>query len=457
MSRRPSLRSLLLRRLLPAMLLLIAASALTAYTVALRSALRAYDRGLLDTALALAGQLKMNEGRVALNLPKAANEILLTDKYDRIYFRVLTPEGGHIAGEQALPAPPGARGDDNRAFFDAQIDGRRIRVAALYIERDGTPLIVLAAETLVKRNNLVWEILLGMLVPEIVLACATLLLVWFGIRSGLRPFDDLRRQLADRSQSDLRPIAARDLPEEIQPMIDELNELLERLGESLDAQRHFVSDAAHQLRTPIAALQAQAELALRDAEGAPGEQAAQLKRILLAAQRLAHLVHQLLALARAEPRDDATHDAYGPVDLAEAVREAAGPCLAQAIAKNIDLGFELESAFVDGSPLLLGELIANLIDNAVRYTPGNGTVTVRCRSDGEGALLEVEDSGPGIREEDRTRVFERFYRAPGNGSDGSGLGLAIVRRIAGQHAASVTIGESPGLGGALFSVRFARR
>jgi len=454
MSRRPSLRSLLLRRLLPAMLLLIAASALTAYTVALRSALRAYDRGLLDTALALAGQLKMNEGQVALNLPKAANEILLTDKYDRIYFRVLTPEGEHIAGEQALPPPPGVRRDDNRAFFDAQIDGRRIRVAALYIERDGTPLIVLAAETLVKRNNLVWEILLGMLLPEIVLACATLLLVWFGIRSGLRPFDDLRRQLADRSQSDLRPIAASELPEEIQPMVDELNELLYRLGESLDAQRHFVSDAAHQLRTPIAALQAQAELALRDTEGAPGEQAAQLKRILLAAQRLAHLVHQLLALARAEPRDDATH---GQVDLAEAVREAAGPCLAQAIAKNIDLGFELDSAFVDGSPLLLGELIANLIDNAVRYTPANGTVTVRCRSDGEGALLEVEDSGPGIRADDRERVFERFYRAPGNGSDGSGLGLAIVRRIAGQHAASVTIGESPGLGGALFSVRFARR
>lgn len=456
MSRQPSLRRLLLRRLLPAMLLLIAASALTAYSVALRSALRAYDRSLLDTALALAGQLKMNEGHVALNLPKAANEVLLTDKYDRIYFRVLTPEGEHIAGEKALAPPPGVRNDDNHVFFDAQIDGRRIRVAALYIERDGTPLTVLAAETRVKRNNLVWEILLGMLVPEIVLACATLLLVWFGIRSGLRPFDDLRRQLADRSQNDLRPIAANDLPKEIQPMIDELNGLLYRLSESLDAQRHFVSDAAHQLRTPIAALQAQAELALRDAKGAPGEQAAQLKRILLAAQRLAHLVHQLLALARAEPRGDKTH---APVDLAETVRDVATPCLAQAIAKNIDLGFELENCLVDGSQLLLGELIANLIDNAVRYTPDQGTVTVRCRDDGEAVVLDVEDSGPGIPAEDRERVFERFYRIPGkgcDGSDGNGLGLAIVRRIADQHAARVTVAQSSGLGGAHFSVRFAR-
>lgn len=444
-----SLHRQLLRWLLPAMLLLLAAGALTAYSIALRSTIRAYDRSLLDTALALAGQIQTSRGEAVLNLPKAAHEILLTDKYDRTFFRVLTADGRDVAGDRALPAPPNLPAEENRLYYDARIDGQPVRVAALFIERDGLPLTILAAETLVKRSNLVWEILLGMLLPELGLVAATLLLVWIGIRSGLRPLNELRQQLAKRSPSDLRPIAAHGLTEEIQPVVDELNQLLLRLDESLLAQRHFVSDAAHQLRTPIAALQTQVEVALRESER---EQRPQLKQILGAAQRLAHLVQQLLALARAEPKDGVADQI---VDLATIVRDVAETALPRAIAAGHDLGFELAPATVQGSRLLLQEALCNLIDNAIHYTPTPGTITVGCRTSGQRAILSVEDSGPGIPEAALEKVFERFYRLPESGGDGCGLGLAIVRQIARQHGAEMVIGKSAALGGTLIEMRFS--
>lgn len=322
-------------------------------------------------------------------------------------------------------------------------------VAALFTERDGMPLIFLAAETLVKRNNLVWEILLGMLLPELGLAVATLALIWFGVRSGLRPLAALRQQLANRSTSDLRPLAVQGLTEEIQPVVEELNQLLLRLSDSLLAQRHFVADAAHQLRTPIAALQTQVELALRELQ--TPAQMTHFAAILSATQRLAHLVQQLLALARAEPQNDST---VSTIDLATLVRELADTALPQAIAANIDLGFELQNAVVHGSPLLLQEAIGNLIDNAIRYTSAPGTITVACRTLEKRVLLCVEDSGAGVPEAAHEQVFERFYRLPGSAGEGCGLGLAIVRQIARQHGAEVRIERSAKLGGAAFVLDF---
>lgn len=450
MTKRPSLRRQLLHWLLPAMLLLLAAGALTAYSVALRSAVRAYDRALLDTAHALAGQIQASNGESVLNLPKAAQEILLTDKYDQIFFRVLTADGHDIAGDRALPEPPDLAPEENRLYYDARIGDKPVRVAALFTERDGMPLTILAAETLVKRNNLVWEILLGMLLPELALVVATLVLVWIGIRSGLRPLDALRQQLAKRSHSDLRPIAAEGLTEEIQPVVDEINQLLLRLDESLLAQRHFVSDAAHQLRTPIAALQTQVEVALRESER-ERDQRPQLQQILEATQRLAHLVQQLLALARAEPKDGVADQV---IDLAAVARDVAETSLPQAIATGLDLGFELTPARVRGSNLLLQEAVGNLVDNAIRYTPAPGTITVGCRATATGAILFVEDSGPGIPEPARNKVFERFYRLPESKGNGCGLGLPIVRQIARQHGAEIKIGKSPTLGGCAVEIHF---
>ena len=446
MARPPSLRRQLLLRLLPAMLLLIVAGAFVAYSVALRSAVHAYDRALLDSALALAGQIRVVDGKPSLILPHAAQEILLTDKDDEIFFRVLGADGQDIAGNDQL-APP-APVKDQRSYYDATLDGRPLRVAALFTEREGIPLTVLVAETLVKRNNLAWEVQLGMLLPELALVIGTLALVWFGVRSGLRPLDELRRQLSRRSPTDLRPIEDGPFSEEIAPLVAELDALLQRLDDSLDAQRHFVSDAAHQLRTPIAALQAQIELALRTASG---EQKAALATALAAVQRLAHLVQQLLALARAEPSAPA---ATTPVELDECVRKVAETMLPRAFAAGIDIGFALQAARVIGSRLLLEEAIANLIDNAIRYTPAPGTVNVSVGSEAGSVVLRVEDSGPGIPPAARQQVFERFFRLPGNQREGCGLGLAIVRRIAAQHGATVSIGESAELGGTAVEMRF---
>ena len=451
-TRQPSLRFLLLRWLLPAMLVLLLASAVTAYWVALRSATKAYDRALFDIALAIADQLTLPDGKPELPLTAQARDVLLTDKFDKVFFAVRGPGGELLDGNGGLPLPPPHLPrevwSEGRYYYDGRLAGQPVRVAALKTERAGSTFTVLAGETLVKRNALVREILLGMLLPELLLIVVSLAVVWFGVRAGLRPLASLRDELAGRSQADLRPVTT-DVPEEIQPVVQEINELLTRLGYTLDSQRHFVSDAAHQLRTPIAALQAQVEATL--VESAP-QLRQQLQGILAAAHRLSHLVEQMLMLARAQPSLARTQP---PVALGDVAQAAAEDWLPVAIANGIDLGFELAPCTVSGNSLLLQEVFSNLLDNALRHTPCGGSVTVRCGADDDGAWLAVEDSGPGIAEADREKVFERFYQSPGGGSRGSGLGLAIVREIARQHGGQAAIDRSPELGGARVTVRFA--
>lgn len=447
-----SLRFLLLRWLLPAMLLLLLAGAVTAYWVALRSATKAYDRALFDTALAIVEQLTIRDGKPVLPLTAQARDVLLVDKFDQVFFAVRGPDGGLLDGEAGLPMPPPRLPkevwNEGRYYFDGRLDSRPVRVAALKAERGGKTFTVLAGETLVKRNALVREILFGMLLPEMLLIAVSLGVVWFGVRAGLEPLAKLREELAGRSQADLRPVTA-DVPDEIQPVVNEINELLNRLGHSLDTQRHFVSDAAHQLRTPIAALQAQVEATLAESDQTMHRQ---LLGILAAAHRLSHLVEQMLMLARAQPSLAKT---LPLVALEEVAQAAAEDWLPVAIENGIDLGFELEPCALPGNGLLLREIFSNLIDNALRHTPHGGCVTVRCGTANDAVWLAVEDSGAGIPEADREKVFERFYQSPGGGSRGSGLGLAIVREIARQHGGQAMIDRSPELGGARVTVRFA--
>jgi two-component system sensor histidine kinase TctE len=292
---------------------------------------------------------------------------------------------------------------------------------------------------------LVQEIILGMLLPELLLTLVSISVVWFGVRSGLQPLAELRKELAGRSQADLSPVQV-NVPEEIQPVVTEVNELLQRLEHSLFSQRNFVSDAAHQLRTPIAALQAQVEAVMSESSPVVRKN---LEGVLAATLRLAHLVAQMLALARAEPSLAQTHP---EVSLEVMVQQAAETWLPIAINKQIDLRFELSPAFVRGNSLLLQELLGNLLDNALRHTPENGTVTVSCGMSAGTAWFSVEDSGNGIAESQRERVFERFYQPPGSLSDGSGLGLAIAREIVRQHGGTVRLTNSSVLGGALLKV-----
>ncbi len=450
--RQPSLRFLLLRWLLPAMLVLLLAGAMTAYFVALRSATKAYDRALFDTALAIVEQLAIVDGKPVLPLTAQARDVLLVDKFDQIFFAVRGPNGELLDGEAGLPMPPPrlpkTDWSEGRYYFDGRLAEQPVRVAALRAERAGKTFTVLAGETLVKRNALVREILFGMLLPELLLIVVSLAVVWFGVRAGLEPLASLREELAGRSHADLRPVTT-DVPEEIQPVVNEINELLSRLGHSLNTQRHFVSDAAHQLRTPIAALQAQVEATLAESDASMRQR---LQGLLAAAHRLSHLVEQMLMLARAQPslaRDQPL------VALADVAHAAAEDWLPVAIRNGVDLGFDLAPCAVLGNHLLLQEVFANLIDNALRHTPRGGSVNVRCGAGDDGAWLVVEDSGTGISESDREKVFERFYQAPGSASRGSGLGLAIVREIARQHGGQASIDRSPELGGARVTVRFA--
>jgi len=444
-----SLHRLLLRRLLPATLFILLAGAGIAYWVALRSANLAYDHSLLNTALAISEQVDFYEGHPALQLTDQAQNMLLTDKYDRMYFSVANLEGMPLAGE-FLPQPSAHQLaqliQEGRVYYERKHDNRPVRIVALKTERDNMTLVVLVAETKTKRDAILRDIVLGMLVPELLLVIATLLLVGYGIHSGLAPLTGLLRQLAGRSQADLSPIAVQ-VPAELQPLVVEINSLLKRLEKSLVSQRHFVSDAAHQLRTPIAALQTEVEVALREA---PVDQRVHLESILLAAQRLAHLVSQLLALARAEP---SRSDPLPSLSLETVVHEVAEIWLPEAIKRNIDLGFDLEETPVRGNRLLLAEMLGNLIENALRHTPPGGTVTVSAGSQGTQVWLAVEDSGPGIPLGEQAKIFERFYQAAGSGSDGCGLGLAIVQAIAQQHGGKASIQPAHTLGGARFEIR----
>lgn len=446
-----SLRQLLMGWLLPALIALLLAGALTAYLVALLNANRAYDRALLDTSLAIAAQVKSEPGHTRLELPSVAQQVLLTDKYDQIYYLVVGPQGEFLAGHKGLPPPPAKPADRNWVYYDGYYQGKPVRVAALFSPTINGEIQVLAAETLVKRNNLLGEILFGMLVPEILLGLAVVALVWFGIGRGLAPLNRLRQEIATRSSQDLRPVPEEHAPEEVRPVVHELNALLARLNETLTAQRRFISNAAHQIRTPIAALQAQLDATLRETD--PAELRATLERIHAAAGRTAHLTHQLLTLARVEPGGQPPAEPQ-PVDLAELVRSAAADWMPQALANNIDLGFELEPAPLTGNPLLLRELLANLVDNALRYTPAGGQVTVSTRRGDNAVLLAIEDNGPGIPAAERNQVLERFYRVPGSPGDGCGLGLAIVQEIARSHGATVEIGTPPAGQGTLVQVHF---
>lgn len=432
------------------MLMLLLAGAATAYGIAHRSATLAYDRALWDIALAIAQKLTIRDGEPALALTAQARDVLLTDKFDHVYFAVRGPRGELLAGEAGLPMPaqwPAEAVSKGRVYYDGTLRGQPVRLAAVKTELVGEWYAVLAGETLIKRTTMVREVLVGMLLPELLLIAASLAIIWFGVRFGLKPLTTLREELAGRSHADLRAVTTA-VPEEVQPVVNEINGLLSRLEHSLDTQRHFVSDAAHQLRTPIAALQAQVEALLAESDPLLREQ---LQGTLAATHRLAHLLEQMLMLARAQPSLAQTRQR---VVMDRLIQAAAEDWLPAAIRRDVDLGFELGPTAVLGNALLLRELLGNLIDNALRHTPPGGSVTVSCGGGDDNAWVVVEDSGPGIPDADRDKVFERFYQSPGSVSDGSGLGLAIVREIARQHDGIASVDRSPELGGARVTVRF---
>ncbi|HQR50114.1 MAG TPA: HAMP domain-containing sensor histidine kinase, partial [Methylophilaceae bacterium] len=286
------------------------------------------------------------------------------------------------------------------------------------------------------------EIMAAMVLPQLLMVCLAGIMVWYGVKRGLRPLDRLRREIGQRSHLDLSPVPAESAPQEVQPLLLSMNDLMGRVRQTMELQQRFVADASHQLRTPLAGLQTQAEMALRERD--PGTVRHALERILASTVRLSHLVGQLLALARVEPGPGREASSMQPLDLVRLAREVTAEWVSAALARDIDLGFECTegAVMVSGDAVLLREMLANLLDNAIRYMANPGEITVHIVRESGRALLTVEDHGQGIPEAERARVFERFYRLSDSTGDGCGLGLAIVREIVLAHQATISITDT---------------
>jgi two-component system sensor histidine kinase TctE len=411
--------------------------AVGAYFLSLEPASEAYDQALVDVGIALSERIRSADDAVAFDLPGAAEQVLRTDKYDAIYYNVRRPDGSRLAGDTGLPPiPQDRRPDEGVIAYDGEYRGEAIRVIALLVPCGGQICTVQVAETTNKRRRLARNIVLSSLVPELLITLATLVIVWFGVKRGLAPLEHLSEEIRARSARDLRPIDPGHAPEEARPIVGALNQLFGQVAGASSNQQRFLANAAHQLRTPLAGLQAHTEIAL--AQGVPEENRAQLEHVHRATIRTARLANQLLALARAEPGGRV--DVTAPVNLRAVVEDAADQWVHRAMAKEIDLGFELADVEVQGDALLLREALSNLIHNALEYSPAGARVTVRTGTRNNQAFLEVEDDGPGIPVAERERVLERFYRVAGTPGTGSGLGLSIVREIAAAHRAQLEIG-----------------
>jgi len=448
-----SLKHLLSLWIVAPLLALILLSAIPTYFLAVRAANDAYDNELLDPALVIASYLRQHDNRVELMLPTVTLEALRIDTADRLFFRVIDADGSPIISTGEIPPPPVEVMPAGHEFYDAEINRERIRVVALTVPRQTGNILVQAAETYVKRDRLVKEMLLGSLAPAIAVAIAAAILFWIGIQRSLAPLTRMRDEIAQRSPADLSPLAEADTLQEVRPLVTALNHLLGRLSAALGTQQRFIANAAHQLRTPLAGLKTHVALAQRELR--PEEIRSLLKIIAVETERASHLAVQLLTLARAEPAPGGVQP-DSPVNLRDVAARSAQEWVPRALTKGIDLGFELEDAWTSGDSLLLGELLGNLIDNSIAYTPQDGTVTVRTTSVGLASILEIDDNGPGIPVGERERVFERFYRMPGTSGDGCGLGLAIVREIAERHSARVELDLPPTGQGSRIRVSFPR-
>jgi two-component system sensor histidine kinase TctE len=448
-----SLRSLLMRRLLWPMLAVTLAGGGLSYYVARSFAEETYDQWLLDTALSLARQVVFDKRGVHVDLPPPALNLLVWDAQDQIYFRVDSQRDGLLVGDAVL-APVFRRDSTVEQFLDGQVQGRPIRSVTIGVPGSDPAVWVTVAETLNKRTRLAGEILVAVVLPQIMLITLAVLLIRSGVRRGLLPIADLEQAVHERRPGDLTPLPERAVPSELMPFTEAINGLLERLGKAIEAQNRFIANAAHQTRTPLAALKVQIERALREPD--PETHVASLHQALAALDRTTRLSNQLLLLARAESRMLPAAQ-LARVDLRAIVFESGAAWVPKALAQGADLGFDDPAMVVpvQGDAGLLAEVVNNLVDNALRYAGHACRITlgVLPAAPGRGPLLQVEDNGPGIPEREREAVFERFYRVPGSAGSSSGLGLSIVREIAHLHGAEVKL-EQPESGGVRVRLMF---
>jgi two-component system sensor histidine kinase TctE len=444
-------RKLLTWLLLPLLILFFIRAGYT-YYYANELATRVYDRILFTLTVAISQQIIFDSANQHIELPQTAIELLISDEIDQLYFTIRDAQGNIIDGDRRMLSMPNSENEQDDIFFSSRIDGQDIRVAQLDLTIGHKPYLLQVAETLTKRSLLSREFKYGVLLPQILIIILATLIIWFGIGKSLAPLKRLQKAVSVRSHRDLSPLTETDVSAEVQPLVHAINDLLAQLSEVLEAQNRFIADAAHQLRTPLAGLKTQIELALRQNDVIVTAQT--MPKLLVSADRMTRLVNQLLALARNEPNVESAIQMV-PLDLGALASNLTMEWVPLALAKDIDLGFEAPQSkvIIQGDAARIKDLIDNLIDNAVRYTDPHGQITV-CVSNGDKPQLSVTDTGPGISAEHRERVFERFYSVLGNTANGSGLGLAIVREIARMHGATTHIDSATNGSGTRISVVF---
>lgn len=399
----------------------------------------AFDRSLARRTYALADRIEVVRGQVRVDIPVAAREMLAYDREDLLFHRVLDPQGRVLEGESRMPPLPGRKGVEagQLVVYDGVKDGEPVRVAAYALSLKGTSargtVLVQVGETLTRRSALATRATWAIVVPMLLVTLTAAAAIAHGIGRGLQPINRLRDQLSARQAFDLSPVPLGDAPAELRPFLNEINSLLGRLAEAVDAQSRFVADAAHQLRTPIAGIRAQAEAAL--ASGRPDDARHALGRITHSAQTLGHLVQKLLVLARVDAAENTLQ--LAELDAVELVREFAREWAPRALDQGAEISLDaVDSARIQGDAQLLREMLCNLADNAARY--GATRIGLSVVLAGSRVMWCVADNGPGIPEHQRQVVFAPFHRLA-SGVDGAGLGLTIVQRIAQLHGAEVRL------------------
>ena len=451
-----SLKARLLGFVLMAIFLAALLQAATAYRGALQQADALFDDHLQQVARTLQRHALLRGQAVDPEIEEQLNADAFADGFD-LYVQIWSQDGRPLFRSRHSTLPPRAV----LGFSDMETAGKRLRVYSLQ-----TPLqTVQIAQDLSARAARAEDLALTAVLPFVAATPLLMLAVWWVIRRALAPIERARRQVAQRAANDLSPLVDTGLPNEVRPLVDELNALFSRVHAAFEVQRHFVADAAHELRSPLTALKLQAQ-ALRQvstdrsmpvfrAESAAHQ--ADITRLNQGIDRAIRLVEQLLSLAREDAGAANWPPTQQTVDLAELIQHGVADMLPQAGRKQIDLGMTGTAAAwrVSGQSDALATLLRNLLDNAIKYTPAGGQVDVSVNCSNGACTLSVEDSGPGIAAADQPRVFDRFYRAGNAGTQaGSGVGLAIVKVVAQRHWAAVSLGTSARLGGLCVNVHF---
>ncbi|MBB3286502.1 MULTISPECIES: sensor histidine kinase [Rhizobium] len=408
------------------------------------------DRTLLASARVIAEAVHVDaSGTVQIDIPPAALEMFDTGYGDRVFYQVVTAWGNLVAGFPDLPRPKRDLIGEDRTF---RSDGVRVLMLShpvVGLDQDST-ISVAVAVTHNSQYAMRRRLWLSDFTKQLALVLLAGVVTIIGLQRGLAPVLRLRDAVRARGRQRLDPLDPHMVQNELRPLVHALNDHMERVQNQMAAQRRFVSNAAHQLRTPLALISTQASVAAREADTARRDEA--LTALRSSTRQVTRLASQLLTLSRAEPGSRRPRN--DTIDLAETARRVLETLAEEALRRDIDLGLEADEkpVHIEGDGTMLREMLVNLVDNALRYTQAGGRVTVGVGREGDTALLWVEDNGPGIPEAERSQVFERFYRIMGTEPEGSGLGLAIVREVVDGAGGSVTLGEATG-GGLLVRVR----